>query len=281
MKKILIPTDFSAESDKALDVAASIAKLTGASLFFLNVVEPIATDSVSVSGGINSSSGMDNLFTLKLLEHNKKEVEKRANKSIYMDVTTTGEVRVGETSTTIHEYAEEKGIDLIIMGSKGSSGLQEVFIGSTAERITRYSSCPVLIVKDDVPEFKIENIVFATNSEPGIKDVITSLKAFQSIFGAKIHLLNVNTPNNFYRTRTMMSMLEEMAQANGLTNYTVNIYNDSNEEDGIIHFSEDLNADLIFIGTHARTGLSRLLSSNISEDVVNHSRRPVLTVHIK
>jgi nucleotide-binding universal stress UspA family protein len=138
-----------------------------------------------------------------------------------------------------------------------------------------------LIVKDDVPEFKIENIVFATNSEPGIKDVIASLKAFQSIFGAKIHLLNVNTPNNFYRTRTMMSMLEEMAKANGLTNYTVNIYNDSNEEDGIIHFSEDLNADLIFIGTHARTGLSRLLSSNISEDVVNHSRRPVLTVHIK
>jgi len=279
MNKILVLTDFSDEADKALEVAATIAKLTSASIDFLNVVEPIQSDGVAMSGG--NDSHMENLFTLKLMEHNQKEVNHRAHKSIYMDITTVGVVRTGETFSEIQKYVEEHKIELIIMGSKGSSGLKEVFIGSTAERVSRFSQCPVLIIKDEVPEFKIENIVFATNAESGVREAIKTLKAFQNLFGAKIHILNVNTPNNFYGTRTMNTMLQEFADSHGLSNYSLNIYNDSNEEDGIIHFAEDLNADLIFIGTHARTGLSRLLSTNISEDVVNHSRRPVLTVHIK
>jgi nucleotide-binding universal stress UspA family protein len=279
MKKILIPTDFSIEADKVLDVAAAIATLTGASIDFLNVIEPIRGDGVSMTGGTENT--MDNLFTLKLLEHNHKEVGKRANKSIYMDIATKSEVRVGETYTAIQEYVKENNIDLIIMGSKGSSGLEEVFIGSTAERVTRYSPCPVLIIKNHAETFNLENIVFATNAEPGIDDVIKIVADFQKMFGAKIHILNVNTPNNFYRSRTMMKMLGDMAEAYKLENYTLNVYNDSNEEDGIIHFAEDVHADIIIMGTHARTGLSRLLSSNVSEEVVNHSRRPVITVRIK
>jgi nucleotide-binding universal stress UspA family protein len=131
-----------------------------------------------------------------------------------------------------------------------------------------------------IENFEPKNIVFATNGEEGAKAVVEALNKFQSAFGATVHVLNVNTPNNFYRTRTMEKMLKDFAEASGLKNFTINIYNDANEEDGILNFAEDVKADMIAIGTHARTGFSRILSSNISEDVVNHSNLPVLTVKI-
>jgi nucleotide-binding universal stress UspA family protein len=217
---------------------------------------------------------------MKLMERNQIEVEKRANRSLFMGLNTTATVHVNEIFTEIKEFSKAKEIDLVVMGSKGSSGLSELLVGSNAERMTRNSATPVLIVKKAIENFEPKNIVFATNGEEGAKAVVEALNKFQSAFGATVHVLNVNTPNNFYRTRTMEKMLKDFAEASGLKNFTINIYNDANEEDGILNFAEDVKADMIAIGTHARTGFSRILSSNISEDVVNHSNLPVLTVKI-
>ena len=68
---------------------------------------------------------------------------------------------------------------------------------------------------------------------------------------------------------------------NSLQNYTINIYNDKVEEDGIIYFAQDIEADLIALATHGRTGLLHLLSGSIAEDVVNHAKRPVWTFRLK
>ena len=279
MKKFLVPTDFSAEADKALEIAASLAQKFQADVHFLNVIEPLTGDNMTLTGGVDSQS-MDSLFIMKLMERNQKEVEKRANKSIFMGLNTTATVHVNEIFTEIKEFSTTNAIDLVVMGSKGSSGLSELLVGSNAERMTRNSATPVLIVKKSVENFEPKNIVFATNGEDGAKVVVEALNKFQSAFGATIHVLNVNTPNNFYRTRTMEKMLRDFVEASGLQNFTINIYNDANEEDGILNFAEDVKADMIAIGTHARTGFSRILSSNISEDVVNHSNLPVLTVKI-
>lgn len=278
MKKILVPTDFSPESDKVIEVAASLAKASGSSVDFINVIEPLKGDGLSVTGG--NENGLDHLFMIKLMEHNQKAVNKRANSSYFIDVETKGVIRVGDVFPEMDAYVKEQGVDLVIMGSKGSSGLEQIFIGSTAERMVRYSSVPVLVVKERIENFEPKNIVFATNGEPEAQKVAAVIKSFQSQFDSTVHVLNVNTPVNFYRTRTMMAMLQKMVDEAALTNCTLNIYNDSNEEDGIISFAEEVNADLIVIGTHARTGFGRLLSSNISEDVVNHSTRPVMTVRM-
>jgi len=279
MKKILIPTDFSPEADNCLELAASIAQKFQSEVHLLNVVEPLVGDNISISGA-QGDQGMDSLFMLKLMEHNHKEVDSRANKSIFMGLETKGLVKVNDIYAEIKEYTHANEVGLIVMGSKGASGFAEVLVGSNAERVTRHSATPVLVCKKDVADFSPKNIVFATNGEEGAKAAVGIITEFQEAFGAVVHILNVNTPNNFYRNRTMSKMLNDFAEHAGMKNYTINIYNDANEEDGILNFSEDIKADMIIIGTHARTGLSRILSSNISEDVVNHSDLPVLTVKI-
>jgi nucleotide-binding universal stress UspA family protein len=75
--------------------------------------------------------------------------------------------------------------------------------------------------------------------------------------------------------------MNEFVQKYQLTNYTFTVYDDNTEEDGIIHFAEEINADIIAVATHGRTGLAHLLSGSIAEDIVNHANRPVLTFNLK
>ena len=107
--------------------------------------------------------------------------------------------------------------------------------------------------------------------------MIHQLGELQKLFGATIHIVSVNTPSNFENDRYYKKAMKEFAEKHQLENYTMNVYNDDPEEDGIIYFAEDIDADMIALGTHGRTGISRLLSSSIAEDVVNHAKRPVWT----
>jgi len=66
-----------------------------------------------------------------------------------------------------------------------------------------------------------------------------------------------------------------------LKKYTINIFNDLSEEEGIIYFADSINADMIAMATHGRTGFAHVLAGSIAEDVVSHSKRPVLTYVVK
>ena len=78
-----------------------------------------------------------------------------------------------------------------------------------------------------------------------------------------------------------MNLMNEFVEKYDLDICTLNIYNDFIEEDGIIYFAQDIDADMIALATHGRSGLMHLLSGSIAEDVVNHAKRPVWTCRLK
>jgi len=91
----------------------------------------------------------------------------------------------------------------------------------------------------------------------------------------------VNTPNNFKADRITKAMLRDFATKHSLENYEVHVFNDVIEEDGIRHFADEVDAGMIVMGTSSHTGLSRIIRGSIAEDMVNHAKRPVLTVTMK
>ena len=103
---------------------------------------------------------------------------------------------------------------------------------------------------------------------------------FANILGARIHLLMVNMPNKFITTASANKRMEKFAEASKFLNYTLNIYNDVNIEKGIMNFSQSINAGLIGMSTHGRQGISHFFNGSISEDLVNHAKRPVITFKI-
>lgn len=142
IKKILFPTDFSEGALNALPYAVDLAKSYGAKLHMLHVVYDIAT----ASGLYVPHISVDEMYK-ELDASARKELEKfGADKRMDLkDVEYT--VIRGIPYEEILKFAEEKNIDLIVIGTHGRKGIDRVLFGSTAERVVRNASCPVLTVR--------------------------------------------------------------------------------------------------------------------------------------
>jgi len=169
---------------------------------------------------------------------------------------------------------------MIVMGSHGASGLKEMFVGSNAEKVVRSSDIPVLVIKNDHEDFQVYDFVFASDFKKDNKETYKQATDFARAFGAKIHLLMVNTANNFTTTAKAKARILDFIKDYHFENYTLNIYNDESVESGILNFSKEIDADLIGISTHGRQGIAHFFNGSISEDLVNHAKRPVITFKI-
>ncbi|WP_299760774.1 universal stress protein [uncultured Pontibacter sp.] len=283
MRRILVPTDFSDEARNAYEIAISVARRTGAAIKLLHVVEtPYYSANFSATGDVMvGSDGMEQVYMLRLLESTKAQMKELLQAVPHEGVQVVHEVDVDRPINKIRRTIKEDNVDLVVMGSKGSSGLDEFLIGSNTEKVVRTAACPVLTVKGRIKDFDVKEVVLASDFKREVRHAMDQFKAFQQLFGARMHLVYINTPGAFESSSNVRQKLEYTAEKYGLQNYTINVYNDVMEEDGILHFANDIRADLIMMATHGRTGFAHLLSGSIAEDLVNHTSIPVLTVHLK
>jgi nucleotide-binding universal stress UspA family protein len=195
-------------------------------------------------------------------------------------ITVHETVKADITFNEIKDACKEFDIDLIVMGSHGASGIKEMFVGSNAEKVVRTSDVPVLVIKNEHENFSIKNFVFASDFKNDNKETYRQAVEFAKLLDAKIHLLMVNTANNFITTYDARTRITDFISGQTFENYTINIHNDSSVEEGILNFSQEIDADLIGISTHGRQGIAHFFNSSISEDLVNHAKRPVITFKI-
>ncbi len=274
MKRILVPTDFSEHAEDALKVAAQIAKKTDSEIIILHMLELPHQTNDAIFGGASIPETM--LFMKKANEMLDKISEKP-----YLDnIPVTEIVKMDKPIHGITQISKDQEIDLIIMGSHGSSGIEELLIGSNTEKVVRHSEIPVLIIKKDISNFNIENIVFASDFTEEAKKPFEKLLNFTKLFDAKIHLVRICTPNSFKPSHIAEKAMNDFVTEFNLTNYSTHIYNDANIEKGIINFSNSINADIIGMCTHGRTGFAHFFNGSISEGLVNHAVKPVITFKI-
>lgn len=274
MKNILVPTDFSKEAENALKVASQIARKNNSDIYLLHILEIPLTNIDAVN---TTADVPEVMFFMKMAHKKFKEILA----SDYLEGLTVHEVVKPDVSfSSIAEIAKEQDIELIVMGSHGASGFQEMFIGSNAEKVVRSSNVPVLVIKNEDEHFSIEDIVFASDFKKDNKETYRQATEFAMSFGAQIHLLMVNTPSNFTTTTNAHARIDEFIKEYSFRNYTITVYNDDTVEKGILNFAREIDADLIGISTHGRQGIAHFLNGSISEDLVNHARRPVMTFKI-
>ncbi|MGJ8548842.1 universal stress protein [Winogradskyella wichelsiae] len=274
MNRILVPTDFSDHAENALKVAAMIAKKYNAEIYLLHMMEiPMR----QTDQGQTESIIPETLFFMNLA---RKKFETLMAQDYLKDITVHETVKEDITFNEIKDSCLEFNIDLIIMGSHGASGLKDMFIGSNAEKVVRSSEVPVLVIKNEHLDFKISNFVFASDFKYDNKDTYRQAVKFAKAFGSKIHLLLVITSNDFMTSYEAQSRIKDFISGQSFENYTINIHNDYTIEQGILNVSKDIDADLIGISTHGRQGIAHFFNGSISEDLVNHANRPVITFKI-
>lgn len=142
MKNILVPTDFSIQAEKALKVAAELARKFDGEIFLLHMLElPLQLIDPIGSGSRNIPEA---IFFMKLAHQRFAKIMKEPYlKGIKVHET----VEFHRAFDGIMEISRGKNCDLIVMGSHGASGFQEMFIGSNTEKVVRHSEIPVLVIK--------------------------------------------------------------------------------------------------------------------------------------
>jgi nucleotide-binding universal stress UspA family protein len=93
-------------------------------------------------------------------------------------------------------------------------------------------------------------------------------------------MVYVNTPGNFKNEREIIKNLNNFAKENELDDPKIHVYSHQYEEEGIVWYTEDFQMDMVMMATHGRTGFSRLFEHSIAEDVVNFSKKPVITFNL-
>jgi nucleotide-binding universal stress UspA family protein len=278
MKRILVPTDFSKPAMIAAEVAADIARKAVSELTFLHVVEEAIGNSMNVEGQVATDGYWeDKIFTMKLIERGKKQLAKLAEDPKFEGIKVKQELRVGSPYHGMNTIISEKKVDLVVMGTAGRSDLEHMIIGSNTEKVVRLSHCPVLTVHAKPASKEFKDIVYATSMDKDEEVFSRIVNTTQRLYDSTIHLVRINTPGNFQRDVVVKKYMQDFAKKLQLKNYTINVFNDVSEEEGIIYFADSINADLIAMATHGRTGFAHVLAGSIAEDVVNHSKRPVLT----
>jgi nucleotide-binding universal stress UspA family protein len=139
----------------------------------------------------------------------------------------------------------------------------------------------VLVIKEYFKDL-IKNIVFPnTLDTKNQEDLVMKVKALQHFLKAHLHIVWINTPLNFANDTFTRERLETFAKRFMLKDYTTSVFNHTDEEQGILEFSNSVKGDLIAMGTHGRKGIDHLVNGSIAENIVNHNKGLVWTYSLQ
>jgi nucleotide-binding universal stress UspA family protein len=277
MKKIIIPVDFSEHSEYALRTAAKLAKKYDAELLALHMLE-MSDIMLSASDGLQNQKAA---FFLQLAE---QRFEDFLDEKYLEGIKLTPIIKHFKVFSEVNDVAIQHNADLIVMGSHGTNGIAEFFVGSNTERVVRNANIPVLVVKNDVSDVNFDVVAFACDfSEEAIKPYLNAVNMFKNT-NTKLYIIHVNLPNDRFLSSQDIEKkavnfftkaernLDKMKDVHYVCDYTV--------EEGVLNTANKIGADLIVIPTHGRKGLAHFFQGSIGEDVANHSTLPVMTFKI-
>lgn len=277
MKNILVPVDFSEQSESALQVAVQLAKKHSAKVHLIHMVG--LED--SLLSREQADTALEAVYFMKLTA---QKFEEFLDKDYLEGVDYDHNVHRYKSFKHINEIAHENNIDLVVMGSQGTNALTGAFMGSNTEKVVRTSEIPVLVVKENQGNFKLDTVVMASNFDPDSIPSYKKIKNFIKDLGGDLRMLYVNLPGAKFRStaeieQSIHTFYEEAGASNALELLDeTSVYNHYTVEDGLFEFSRTIGADMIAIPTHGRTGFAHMFYGSISEDVANHATVPVLTV---
>ncbi len=277
MKKIIVPVDFSIYSENALKTAAFLAKESQAEVIVVHMLEL----SNAIVNQSESYAQQETVFYLKLAE---KRFNKFLQKDFLTGVKVTPIIKHFKIFSELDQLAREENADLIVMGSKGTSGLSEMFIGSNTEKVIRYAHVPVLVVKEIAITQKIENAVFACDFSDDDVTPYLEAKTFFEKLNCNLELVYISTPTTKFKStkeiEEKMTLFFNKINEDVSEISKVKIISDYSVEKGVLYYANKSKADILTVATHGRKGISHFFEGSISEDIANHSKLPVLSFKI-
>ncbi|PEN15219.1 hypothetical protein CRI94_02760 [Longibacter salinarum] len=298
-QEILVPTDGSPTSVRALGYAAVLAERTGARIHIVNVDE--REPKLSEVIAIRESDILDDLHADLLPRHDEFEDDEELDLDDFPEQTIQRTIICRSAAEGIVTYANENDIDIIIMGTHGRSGFERAVMGSVAEEVVRTASCPVLTACPRAGDIdpthpirpEVATILVPVDLSSATEEVIERAARAAKIFNASVELFHiierVSLPPAYgvgapaldteAIERRAHKFLEEQASAleNSGISVRVNVQS-GHAATSILERVESDRPGLVVIGTHGFRGIKRAILGSVAEQVIRHAESPVLTI---
>jgi nucleotide-binding universal stress UspA family protein len=280
VRHILVATDFSEGAARARKQAAVLARLWGAELTLVHVYNP----TMLVPEGAYPAalwSGVD--FTAALKAECEKLLAEERRLLEPLSATTVLAAHPSAALGICHE-AEERGVDLVVVGTQGRTALSRLLLGSVAERVVRLAPCSVMAVRNK--EGVAQHILCATDLSPSGRAALIQTAWLAARAEARVTLLHVEVreppivpwPFAPVPQAEMTALLRDELRRQGgelLQGCEVAVTSAPRAASGIADYAESHGCDLIVVATHGRTGIPRLTLGSVAEHVVRHAERDV------
>ncbi len=293
VNRILLARDFSDVSDQALRYAVDLARRFDAPLHLL-YAEVLHKDPFGAD-----TAGAGDTLSAQIRERLAQDVDQTPLVKRYPELDTVIDVRRDVAAApAIMEYAEDEGVDLIVMGTHGRRGVRRLLLGSVAQEVVRRADRPVLTVRKDghnglpAMERLLVPIDFSTYSRDALRHAIELARLYDARLDL-LHVVEETLHPAFYvggvqsiydvqpdidatSKQRMREMLDDLTGADS-------VHAELHVETGraarkIVRFAERSRSNLLVMSTHGLTGLEHFMMGSVAEKVVRHVAAPVLTV---
>lgn len=256
--EILVPTDGSEVAERAGTVAVRMAELFGADLTVISVREP----------------GSE--------ERAKQAVTEIEGSATEAGLTVQTEI-IDDEESAIHraiiDYAEERGVDVVVMGTQGRTGIGRFLLGSVAQQTLQESPIPIVTVHEDtVADFEVDNVLVPTDGSEGAEAATQHAIDLVTEVGGTLHALNV-TSGGREEGSSPIDDVRDRGEAAGVE--VVTATRSGRPHEVIAGYVAEAEIDIVVMGTHGRTGLRRYLLGSVTERTVRFSPVPVVSVKPK
>jgi len=294
VRRIVVATDLSAPAERALAWAEDLAQRHGAAILLVHSVIPPD----SFGAAVEMPLGLGD----QLLTSAREKLEELAAEVAARGHETETLVGFGRPENFIDDICHQQGADLCVIGTRGLRGFRHLLLGSTAQRVLRRACCPVLSVHeaDSGGSGAVKRVLIPTDFSPDAETAIEDALTVFSLAGDGatiflLHALQLPTEYGVYGTQGMSEMslrywealassfedrlrgIAATLEKRGLTVETRVARGYAPE--AILAAAQELEVDLVALGTRGRAGLGRLVLGSTAERVVQCAPCPVLTSH--
>lgn len=277
MKTILVPTDFSIIADSAIHYAIKLASLFDMSMIIYHSFIPFESGFYPLT-----QSEKENLETENILRNRLDKIRTALLKT-NSKIPITIHIDRGPESIRIIQFCKNNKIDLIVMGTKGASGLKEKVIGSFTANLMTKSSCPVLAIPENY-KFKIpKKIIYATNYNRKDNKPLQYLLDINSIFKSEITILHVDKENNEPQSQKEFNIYKRKVETKH-KGISLQYFHISGKKITKVILQKVLNdkTDLLALSPIKRKDIwNRLFHKSITKTTSFHIPIPLLAIPIK
>jgi nucleotide-binding universal stress UspA family protein len=275
IKKILVPLDFSETSLLALEHASYMAFLFNAKLILLHVIKP----DLSVYTTSDMPIPIDIVkYQEETASQKLQELEKKIRQEYRIQVETLYET--GFVCSTIVSAGEEYEADLIIMGTHGTSGFAERFIGSNAYKVVNEATCPVITIQTHAIQRGFKEIVLPIDHSFYSRQKVNHAIELAERYGSRIHILGLSHTQDKTEVNKLKIKIEQVEALikKHKVSYDKQINFGVNYAKLTMSYAEKIKADLIMIMTEWEEDITGMFIGPFARQIVNHSKIPVMSI---